>query len=195
MNRLYIVAIWRSHFSAIFLVSLLDILHQHGQSSSRFTSFYFFCIARRKELSSDLSPSSFQIVNFSILCETTEESTVIIRSRLFWTTDPVCRLFICNMTHLIYHLRSVRADHAHVQVVAQLHLQLGLPVLIGPMRRYRWRWWRRRRTIVSLTISFASGRPILLPLSCVMMVVMSSVAVDRQSGIRGLAAVGLKPGG
>lgn len=95
----------------------------------------------------------------------------------------------------IYRLRSVRADHAHVEVVAQLHLQLGLPVLIGPVRRYRWRWRRRRRTGISLAIPLASGRPILLALSRVVMVVMSGVPIDRQSGVRGLAAVGLVPGG
>ena len=104
-------------------------------------------------------------------------------------------VYLQRVTRPIYHLRSVRADHAHVQVVAQLHLQLGLPVLVGPVRRYRWRWWRWRRTAVPLTIPFASGRPIFLSLSRVMMIVMSSVAIDRQSGIRGLAAVGLMPGG
>lgn len=87
------------------------------------------------------------------------------------------------MTRPIYRLRSVRADHAHVEAVAQFHLQLGFPVLIGPVRRYRWRRRRRRRTTISLAISLASGRPVFLALSRVVMVVMSGVAVNRQSGI------------
>jgi len=118
---------------------------------------------------------------------------MIVRSRLFWISFSV--FSICNVTHSICHLRSVRANHAHVEVVAQFHLQLGLPVLIRPVRRYRWRWRWRRWTAISLTISLANGRSVFLALSRVMMVVMSGVAVDRQSGVRGLAAVGLMPGG
>lgn len=114
---------------------------------------------------------------------------------IFGLQIPSSVFSIYNVRCPINRLRSVRADHAHVETVAQLHLQLGLPVLIGSVRRYRWRWRRRRRTAVSLTISLASGRPVFLALSRVVMVVMSGVAVDWQSGVRGLAAVGLMPGG
>lgn len=175
----------------------------NGQSSSRFTSFLSLRVARRKELSSDWSlqasfvifsncqlriPSYYVGQRGGVHGDRAIAPPLDYRSRFPFSRSA-------NVTRPVYHLRSVRADHTHVEVVAQLHLQLGLPVLIGPVRRYRWRWWRWRRTAISLTISLASRRPVFLAFSRVVMVVMSGVAVNRQSGVRGLAAVGLMPGG
>lgn len=93
-------------------------------------------------------------------------------------------------------LRSIRPNNTHVEAVSQLHFQLGLSMFIGSVRRwYRRRRWRRWWIVIPIAISLANGRSVLFTLPRMMMIVMSGVSVDRQSGIRGLATICLMPGG
>lgn len=161
----------------------------------------FLCASWRQELQVVIVTHlwSILIANFSVLSETTRRSSheraiiSFLDSRCVFSFSWSAR---CRIRFIGARLRSICPDNAHVKAIAQLHLQLGLSMLIGSVRRYGRRRWRRRWwTVVPLTISLASGRPVFFAFPRVMMIMMSGVSVDRQSGIRGLATICLMPGG